>query len=144
MWEQQEISTSCRYSGWDKWAESASSWQNLYLIAKKLCIQVGKPKLNLLWVYASVPPLVGQNSGEMEDRNRRKIWQIKTFFFKHSLPIAFKIIFPVPYSSHLISQREIQNTRIQRFFQTGCCVQTEAIWHLSVTKKTTPTDKKSL
>lgn len=123
--------------------EPASLCSKSLFKAKKLCIQVGKPQFNLLWVYAGVPPLVGQNTGEMEGRNRRKISQIMTFFFFN---IIFQLVlrlflFPVPCSSYLTSQRETQNIWTQRFCQTACCAHPEGIWHHGVTKKDHPNKK---
>lgn len=125
--------------------ESTSLCSKSLFKAKKLCIHVGKPQFNLLQVYASVPPLVGQNTGEMEGRNRRKISQIMIFFFFFNITFQLVLrlfLFPVPCSSYFNSQRETQNTRTQRFCQTSCCAQPESIWHHGVTKKDHPNKKR--
>lgn len=83
---------------------------------KKLCIQIRKPQFDPLWVYASVPLLVGQNMGEMEGREGKciKAWPNLFFFFFNRLQNGFKVIpFSLPPFSHLTSHRETHNARTQ-------------------------------
>lgn len=74
-----------------KWARISLPVTKSLFKATKLCIQVGKPQFNLLWAYANVPPLVGQNIGEMEGRNRRKMC-----FFNITFQFALRLFFQYP------------------------------------------------
>lgn len=105
---------------------------------KKLCIQIRKPQFDPLWVYASVPLLVGQNMGEMEGREGKciKAWPNLFFFFFliGSKMVLRLFLFLYPHSPTLL--------HTEKHTMPEHSAQPEAVWQHSITTKPHPNKKK--
>lgn len=117
---------SCRYSDYPKGhvGESQLLCAKRLFKARKLSIRIGKPQLDPFWFYASVPLLVGQNTGEMEGRKRK--YNMSWNSYISSQVVLRLFFFPfAPFPTWLHSEKHVT----PEHGGSAHCAQPDAVWH---------------